>query len=278
MAGPEAESRVASPLRWAGGKRWLVPTIRDLVGTTAFSAYHEPFIGGASVFLGLRAFPAAVLGDSNEELIATYKVIRDHPDELAEQVHSLPNEEAIYYAVRASSPTDRVARAARFLYLNHTSFNGIYRVNLNGIYNVPFGRRAAPRLPTVEHLRTVAARLKRAKLRTGDFGDCLRAISSGHLVFLDPPYTVAHNYNGFVKYNQRLFSFEDQIRPSVLIDQIRARGAYYILCNASHRSIAELFDKGDTRFETSRRNNIGGWPRFPRAIFSASWASGRRMV
>jgi DNA adenine methylase len=253
-----AEPRIASPLRWAGGKRWLIPTIRSLAGDREISTYHEPFLGGASIFLGLGRFPRALLSDSNAELIATFRAIRDHPVELAEHVRIHPNDEDTYYEVRASTPGDKVARAARFLYLNHTSFNGIYRVNLNGIYNVPFGNRDAPQLPTAEHLRDVSARLKKATLRAGDFADSIDRVDAGHLVFFDPPYTVAHNYNGFVKYNQQLFSFEDQIRLSGLIDQIRERGAYYILCNAAHQSIADLFDKGDTLIETSRRNNIGG--------------------
>ncbi len=154
-------------------------------------------------------------------------------------------------------PEDKVERAARFLYLNHTSFNGIYRVNLDGVYNVPFGNRPSPQIPTAQHLRDVAKRLARAKLGTGDFAKCIKHVNQGDLVFLDPPYTVAHNHNGFVKYNQRLFSFDDQKRLSALIDKIRDRGAYYILANAAHDSIVDLFDKNDILLETTRRNVIG---------------------
>jgi DNA adenine methylase len=245
-------------LRWAGGKRWLLRTIKSLVGDREVVAYHEPFLGGASVFLGLRQFPSAFLRDSNTELIATYRAIRDYPTEVAELVRSYENDAETYYQVRASRPEGKVQKAARFIYLNHTSFNGIYRVNLNGVYNVPFGHRPSPQIPTVEHLHDVSKRLKRARLDSGDFGKCVERVGRGHLVFLDPPYTVAHNHNGFIKYNQRLFSFDDQERLSALIDDIKERGAYYILANAAHESIADLFDKGDRLIETSRRNNIGG--------------------
>lgn len=229
-----------------------------LVGDKQFSAYHEPFLGGASVFLGLGLFAKAYLRDSNAELIATYRAIRDHHVRIAERVRLYGNDPETYYAARASVPQDKVERAARFLYLNHTSFNGIYRVNLDGVYNVPFGNRPSPQIPTAEHLRDVAKRLRRAKLETGDFAECLKYVHKGDLVFLDPPYTIAHNHNGFIKYNQRLFSFDDQMRLNELIEKIKKRRAYYILANAAHESIANLFDNGDTLIETSRRNSIGG--------------------
>lgn len=245
-------------MRWAGGKRWLLPTIRDLIGDTEIAVYHEPFLGGASILLGLPQFPKAHVGDTNAELIATFRAIRDHPEELAEAVRRPANDSKTYYKVRESSPDVAVERAARFIYLNHTSFNGIYRVNLAGKYNVPFGDRSSPQIPTLERLRQVSERLKDATLHHRDFATCIGNVGKGHLVFLDPPYTVAHNFNGFVKYNQRLFSFDDQRRLSELIDGVKKKGAYYILTNARHESIAKLFDKGDSVMETSRKNVIGG--------------------
>jgi len=100
--------------------------------------------------------------------------------------------------------------------------------------------------------------LKAATLRRGDFANCIDTVETNDLVFLDPPYTVAHNHNGFIKYNQRLFSFDDQKRLSRLIGRVKKQGAYYILANAAHDSIKELFEKGDRRLETTRRNSIGG--------------------
>jgi DNA adenine methylase len=255
----ELEDHVASPVRWAGGKRWLLPRIRELVGEREFPAYHEPFLGGASIFLGLQGFPTAYLRDTNAELIAAFRAIRARPVKVARLLEEFANDSDTYYTVRASAPTDRYERAARFIYLNHTSFNGIYRVNLEGVYNVPFGNRTSPQIPSAEHLKRVAKRLQDARLDVGDFAECLDQVGKGDLVFLDPPYTVAHNNNGFVKYNQKLFRFEDQRRLSTLIDEIRRRGAFYILANAAHPSIAELFTRSwNSRVETSRRNSIGG--------------------
>jgi DNA adenine methylase len=250
---------VPAPFRWAGGKRWLLPILHDLLGYGKVRAYHEPFLGSGSVFLGLPPFDQAVLSDSNADLIEAFEVIREAPEEVAAAANANRNDEATYYRMRASVPLDRVERTARFLYLNHTSFNGIYRVNLDGIYNVPFGRRENYNIPGATHLSEVAARLKNAVLMTRDFAACIDQVQAGDLVFLDPPYTVAHNQNGFIKYNQRLFSFEDQRRLSHLIDDLKAVGAYYILTNAAHHSIAELFEKGDSRLETRRRNTIGGF-------------------
>lgn len=250
---------LTSPLlRWAGGKRWLLRELSELTREHNWSAYHEPFLGGASIFLGLPTAPASFLSDSNEALIETYAQVRDHPGELAERLDTYVNTREHYYATRAEVPKNPVDRAARFIYLNHTSFNGIYRVNLQGTYNVPYGERKQVRIPDEVHLREVSARLKLANLSVGDFADVISNVHAGDLVFLDPPYTVAHNANGFVKYNQKLFSFDDQVRLSAVIDEIRSVGAHYILTNAAHESIATLFEKGDRRLDTKRKNAVGG--------------------
>lgn len=210
------------------------------------------------MYLRLETNGTSFLSDLNEDLIATYRTIRDHPDQVADILHQQPNNSEHYYAMREYSPRCAVDQAARFLYLNHTSFNGIYRVNLKGKYNVPFGRRPNPKFPTHAELNVVSRRLQSAELNVGDFANSLISVKRNDLVFLDPPYTVAHNNNGFVKYNQHLFSFDDQRRLSAYIDELRARGAYYIMTNAAHTSIEELFDKGDRRIELSRGSSVGG--------------------
>lgn len=220
--------------------------------------YHEPFAGGAAVFFGIDLKGKAYLSDLNAELVETYAAIREEPDEVWRFLKPYRNTKEQYYAARASSPRKPASRAARFIYLNHTSFNGIYRVNLAGEYNVPYGFRDAYNIPRLDALRAASARLQSAVLATSDFDAAMANVGPGDLVFLDPPYTVAHNNNGFIKYNDRLFSFADQRRLSAAVDVIRAAGAYYVLTNAAHRSIAELFDKGDTRLGTNRKNAIGG--------------------
>jgi DNA adenine methylase len=245
-------------LRWAGGKRWLLGELRELTRGLNWSTYHEPFLGGASIFLGLPPAELSFLSDSNQDLMETYEQVRDNPGELARRLAGFVNSRDHYYATREVVPTNPVDRAARFIYLNHTSFNGIYRVNLQGTYNVPYGERKSVRIPNAEHLREVSERLQSSTLNVGDFAEVIHQVKSGDLVFLDPPYTVAHNANGFVKYNQKLFSFDDQVRLSALIDEIRDVGAHYVLTNAAHESIATLFEKGDRRLDTERKNAVGG--------------------
>jgi DNA adenine methylase len=245
-------------LRWAGGKRWLVPKICDVLDGLLFNNYHEPFLGGASVFLGVNPAGKSYLSDLNSDLIETYQQVRDDPDGVFKILRTFRNTSQEYYRIRNSVPRTSKGRAAKFIFLNATSFNGIYRVNLNGVYNVPYGRRERAFIPDLAWLRSVSDRLQGTEISSTDFGECINNVGKGDLVFLDPPYTVAHNNNGFIKYNQKLFSFEDQCRLSLLVDGIKQRGAFYILTNAAHVSIATLFDKGDLRMEITRRNNVGG--------------------
>ncbi|MEU8391415.1 Dam family site-specific DNA-(adenine-N6)-methyltransferase [Micromonospora sp. NPDC048843] len=258
-ADPSVSRTVRPFLRWVGGKRWLIPQLSELIGDLKFRAYHEPFLGGASAFFGLLPAGPSFLSDLNSELIHTYATVRDDPAGVSRALKRHRNTEEYYYCLRAAQPRVDSTKAARFIFLNHTSYNGVYRVNRQGGYNVPFGRRdGIPRLPSEEDLEAAASRLQGVTLSSTDFAQCIDNINEGDLVFLDPPYTVAHNHNGFVKYNQKLFSWEDQVRLSELVSEIRNRGAFYILTNAAHLSVAELFEKGDRRIETSRRNAIGG--------------------
>jgi len=248
---------IAKPfLRWAGGKTWLLKHLNELLPSRGFNSYHEPFLGGASVFLALNP-RFSYLSDLNEELIGTYETLRDFPEEIISCLSEHVNEEHYYYKLRESRLADPIEKAAKFIFLNQTSFNGIYRVNLQGKYNVPFGYRSKNFLEP-EKLRLVSERLQNVEFHRGDFSIVLENVRENDLVFLDPPYTVSHNNNGFIKYNHKLFSLADQIRLSEVIDEIRDRGAYYILTNAAHERIKEIFDKGDALFTKSRASLIGG--------------------
>jgi DNA adenine methylase len=245
-------------LRWAGGKRWLVPQILKLTNNRHFARYHEPFLGGGSVFFALNGLEKAYLSDLNIDLIEVYRQVRDNHQEVASLLCDYENTPVDYYEARSARPTDAPHRAARFIFLNHTSFNGIFRVNLKGEYNVPYGNRKFLNVPDEGRLLSASRRLQGAELSGADFERALGQVQRGDLVFLDPPYTVAHNNNGFVKYNQHLFSFEDQERLAESIEKVSALGGKFILTNAAHTSIDGLFSPLGRRLTVSRRNAIGG--------------------
>ena len=243
-------------LRWAGGKTWLTDFVLSLTKDLNFNHYYEPFLGGGAVFFALKP-QNAILSDVNTELIHTYITLREKPEEVISVLKTFQNESECYYRVRSDVREDDVYMCARFIFLNQTSYNGLYRVNMAGQYNVPFGRRSVDFIKE-DHLRHVSQLLQKADLRCGDFGYYENQITAGDLVFLDPPYTVSHNQNGFIKYNQHLFSLKDQYRLKAYIDQIKERGAYYILTNAAHETIREIFDDGDVMYTRNRHSTIGG--------------------
>jgi len=244
-------------LRWAGGKSWLVKHLDLLLPKSGFKNYHEPFLGGASMFLSINPSENSFLSDLNFDLISTYNCIKLYPEEIIELLKTFENTEDFYYYIRADNKGDEIFKAAKFIYLNQTSFNGIYRVNLQGKYNVPYGYRTKDFIQS-EKLRNVSKILGKAHIFTGDFDVCQQNIKPKDLIFLDPPYTVSHNNNGFIKYNQKLFSLEDQVRLSELINKIKEKDAYYILTNAAHAKILEIFEKGDRLIELNRASLIGG--------------------
>ncbi len=244
-------------LRWAGGKKWLIKDIDKFLPSENFNNYHELFLGGGALFFYLQPKETAYLNDFNSELIETYTLIQNDVESVITYLNSFKNTEDFYYRTRCQKFKIPAKRAARFIYLNQTSFNGIYRVNLNGEYNVPFGYRTKSFLDE-DNLRSVSSSLKNVIFSSTDFAVCISNIRKGDLVFLDPPYTVAHNDNGFIKYNQKIFSLDDQYRLAKTIERIKEIGAYYILTNACHGTIKKIFDNGDRIVKMSRASLIGG--------------------
>lgn len=245
--------------RWAGGKRWLIPHIEELLHGINIEHYHEPFLGSGAVFFSVDHKKKSYLSDANAQLINTFIQVRDHSEELITFFQLIANTEESYYRVRDEiTDAQTVENAARFLFLNQTSFNGIYRVNRKGQYNVPYGFRKTWEYD-VSRIRLASTKLKNTRIAAGDFEINKYRIKPGDLVFLDPPYTVSHNNNGFISYNQHLFSVEDQQRLKVFIEYIKHKGAFYILTNAAHQVIRDIFlTHGDRILELKRNSLIGG--------------------
>ena len=249
----------ASFIRWAGGKGWFIPAVQNMIQNIQFNNYIEPFMGGASIFFSLDIPNRAYLSDINSELVNTFVQIRENLDEVTQKLREYKTDKDSYYMIRDQEPTDLIEKAARFLYLNFYSFNGIYRVNSKGKFNVPYGRRSGEF--NYDRLEEIREKLQVADIRERDFSDCKDVIHTGDLVFLDPPYAVASkssDNNMFIAYNQNLFSLTDQQRLAELIDYIEDVGAYFILTNAHHQEIARIFEGRGERFEFDRTCNIGG--------------------
>ncbi|MBD1367560.1 Dam family site-specific DNA-(adenine-N6)-methyltransferase [Mucilaginibacter sp. ZT4R22] len=243
-------------LRWAGGKTWLTKYLSKVKGFN-YNDYYEPFLGGAATFFYLTPKKKSYLSDLNAELIETYITIQINVDGVIEKLQHFKNEEIAYYEARDAIFTTDTEKAARFIYLNQHSFNGIHRVNSSGKYNVPYGFRKKNYI-NIENLKKASLALANTTILTGDFYSILDNLRPRDLVFLDPPYTVSHNNNGFIAYNEKIFSLNDQVRLSKMIDEIKSKGAFYILTNAAHKTIDEIFEKGDTKLELLRGSTIGG--------------------
>lgn len=248
-----AEGNPLPPLmKWPGGKRSLADQILKRF-PESFGKYFEPFLGGAAVFFALRP-NRACLSDLNEELVNCYRVVRDEPDALIKILRSFKNTEADYYRIRATNPRKPSTRAARLLYLTRLSFNGIHRVNLRGEFNVPYGYKThLDAFDEAAILRTSNA-LQSACLLATDFEQSTEGAQDGDVVYFDPPYTVAHANNGFVKYNERIFSWADQVRLAGVARRLADRGCTVVVSNANHSSLSALYD--GIRVETLERFSV----------------------
>ena len=195
----------------------------------------------------------AHLSDINRELITMYSTVRDCPEAVITQLKSMPVGPDAYYEIRENEPKDDISIAARFIYLNHYSFNGIYRVNANGRYNVPYGRRETAM--DYNRIQIASDKLKSAEISAQEFSSIRGHVKQGDLVFLDPPYssTVKQKESGFVAYTSHGFNIDDQKRLRELIDAIDDVGAFYVMTNGTAEIIAEIFDGCGQRATISRK-------------------------
>jgi DNA adenine methylase len=227
-------------LKWAGGKRWLVRSLPELI--PAFSGrYYEPFLGSAAVFFSLLPRDA-YLADSNRELIDTYVAIQKNWKKVLStlETHHEAHSKDHYYSVRAQMPKGLYGQAGRFIYLNRVCWNGLYRVNRRGEFNVPIGTKTQVLLES-DNFYGVARALSGQEIVCSDFEATLELAGQGDFIFADPPYTVTHKFNGFVKYNENLFSWDDQVRLFNALLSASNRGANVLSTNADHQSIRKLY-------------------------------------
>ena len=235
-------------LKWAGGKRQLLPEINKYV-PKKYNTYYEPFLGGGAILFNLQP-KNATINDSNTELINCYEVIRDFVDELIEDLKKHQNEESYYYEMRELDRTntykdnyDKVKRASRILYLNKTCYNGLFRVNSQGQFNVPFGRYKNPNILDEAVLRSVNKYLKNnlVKIFNTDFEKAVLEAKKGDFVYFDPPYDPVSQTASFTGYDVNGFDRNEQERLKSVFDDLTSRGCKALLSNAYTDFIVELY-------------------------------------
>jgi len=250
-------------LKWPGGKRHLLGDLLPAV-PSEFWRYFEPFVGGGALFFALCP-KNAHLSDTNVDLINCYVEVQRDPDAVISHLCSMVNSKAGYYTVRRSKPSDPAERAARIVYLATLAFNGIYRVNLKGEFNVPYGGKTHLNPADPVPIRAASQHLSNAELRVADFQAAVAEASKGDFVYFDPPYTVAHSNNGFVKYNERIFNWDDQVRLAQVAHDLADRGCAVVVSNADHPRVRELYIDFEVRL-VIRSSKIAASSKYRRPI------------
>ena len=243
---PTDNSEVPQPiLRWVGGKRQLLSRLIEHCPDDAQGRrYYEPFLGAASLFLALRP-NTAILSDANAHLIDTYKTVKRDPKAVAKRLAAYARRDCAeqYYRVRSlyNRSMPGVLQAARFIYLNRTCFNGIFRVNRDGKFNVPYGYRATPKFPSRTELSNLALALKRVKLHTSDYAAAIDRARSGDFIYLDPPYPPLNGTSFFAHYTMDRFGENDQLRLAKTVRMLAKRGCLILMSNADTPLVRKLY-------------------------------------
>ena len=243
-------------LRWAGSKRQLLP-ILSTYWSDNFERYVEPFAGSACFFFYVGP-SKALLGDLNSELIGTLREIKNNSEEVIRRLRTFKKGRKHYFASREIDPAslDPAQRAARFIYLNRFCFNGLYRTNNTGGFNVPYGGEKSGNLPTVDHLLQCSEALKRAQLVAGDFEKALKKVKLGDFVYMDPPFSV-NARRVFNEYDKSVFNFEDVLRLRHWTETLANQNIPFLVSYAESDEAEILKDGFDTKVVTVKRSIAG---------------------
>jgi DNA adenine methylase len=246
-------------LKWAGGKSQLIGQYSPYFPKRGkIRRYYEPFVGSAAVFVHLQP-SGACLADVNEKLVEIYEVVQKDVEALIDALRGYQNDEDEFYRIRAQKPEElgKVERAARMIYLNRTCYNGLYRENRSGEFNVPFGRYNNPTICNPTRLRRASEALAGTTLQNADFEEVVERASSGDLVYFDPPYVPLNATSNFTSYNRHGFSADDQRRLADTFHGLASRGCSVMLSNSSAPLVYDLYDgKGYRLLEMKARRSI----------------------
>lgn len=240
-------------LKWAGGKTQLLTELHKYVPNN-FNKYIEPFIGGGAMFFSLNPHES-IIADLNEELVITYRQVKEAVESVIEHLETFEHSEEFYYNIRSLDPNELELsyRAARLIYLNKTCFNGLYRVNKKGQFNVPYGKGKGSFL-NGEVLRNASEFLAKTTIIKGDYLDVLTEFATeGDFIFLDPPYYPVGKYSDFKRYTKEFFYHEDQVQLKQEFDRLVNMGCKVVLTNSDHESILDLYSNYEIYIIETRR-------------------------
>jgi DNA adenine methylase len=246
-------------LKWVGGKTGLLSELRYFM-LKEFGDYYEPFLGGGALFFNLaskgviHATKSAHLSDANAELINTYRQVKSAPLDVISVLKEYDYDEELYYSTRAIVPDNLVERAARTIFLNKTGFNGLYRVNSKGQFNVPFGRYTNPTICDSKNLLACSLALLRcATLNSSDFENALVPANKGDFVYLDPPYVPLSKTSSFTRYEKGDFGLPEQQRLADVFRWHAKRGVLLMLSNSDTPIVRELYADFDIQVVQAAR-------------------------
>lgn len=246
--------RKAKPfLKWAGGKRQMADYLAKWIPLN-MGTYHEPFLGGGALFFHLQP-EKACLSDTNADLINVYKVVRDRVEDLIDSLSVHKNTEDYYYEMRSVVPEklDIIKRASRTIYLNKTCFNGLYRVNKRGEFNVPFGKKTGEFTIDAENLRLASLALQNAEIHTKDYKDALKNVRSKDFVFLDPPYYPLGGFSDFQRYTKECFDESDHNELFDQFQKLARRGIKVMQSNSNADYIQKKYSEFPIEVIKTRR-------------------------
>ena len=237
-------------VKWAGGKRQLIPILNENLPKT-FGTYFEPFLGGGALLFHMlieRNGQKCSISDLNSDLVLSYTTIRDRAESL---INSLKNHEknyqqdskSYYYSIRESNPRSQIEKTSRLIFLNRTCFNGLYRVNSKGKFNVPLGKYTNPNIVNEDNLRSVSNILQssRVDIKCRDFEAILNDAKKDDLVYFDPPYQPVSDTANFTGYTNKDFTYDDLARLAELCMKLNSKGCRVLLSNSNSKEVTDMF-------------------------------------
>ena len=233
-------------VKWVGGKRQLMFELQNNMPVN-YNRYFEPFIGGGALFFYLQP-DNAYISDMNEELINLYQVVRDNVDELITDLQKHDISKEYFMEIRNIDRTEEyknwsdIQKASRFIYLNRTCFNGMYRVNSQGQFNVPFGHYKNPRIVDENNLINCSNLLQRTEIKYADFSEILKKVKKDDFVYFDPPYVPLSETSSFTSYTKDGFDLDMQLSLRDVCDELDSMGVKFLLSNSDTQFVNELYE------------------------------------